>query len=346
MSLPTLVLALMVGVTMGALGYVVRVNPQMKSIDVNRAVAKVVPRAPRASQASAAVSSGPIVLNNGRPGAEVDIKSNLVAGRVMDHPPWRAAAPGSVSGVKRPVLDGHRKITARRHPPAVPPGCQDGASSRNGGRDLESFLNPGEASPHFHESRRQPVTRSRSPLSRSEQMSRIRGKDTSPERRLRSALWSAGLRYRVLYRTASGVADVAFPRQKVAVFVDGCFWHGCPDHYVLPRSRQAFWVGKLRTNVERDIAQTRTLERQGWRVIRLWEHQIFTGPEACVAQVVAVVAGEPQTAAGEWRVVHAVPLVGNDEGWTMVSLREGSEDRYVVRPRRTTKWKRPSGGGA
>ncbi|HYO69174.1 MAG TPA: very short patch repair endonuclease, partial [Archangium sp.] len=85
-------------------------------------------------------------------------------------------------------------------------------------------------------------------LTRSEQMSRIRGKDTSPERLLRSALWRAGLRFRLQSRTPYGRPDVVFSKARVAVFIDGCFWHGCPDHYVRPRTRNDFWSSKLLEN--------------------------------------------------------------------------------------------------
>src|SRR5262245_56530052 len=112
-------------------------------------------------------------------------------------------------------------------------------------------------------------------LTRSEQMARIRAKDTSPERLLRCALWRAGLRYRLHRRTETALPDLVFRRDRVVVFVDGCFWHGCPEHYVRPRSRGEFWDTKLARNVERDRAQTRDLEARGWRVCRIWEHAVF-----------------------------------------------------------------------
>lgn len=115
----------------------------------------------------------------------------------------------------------------------------------------------------------------RKSLTRSEVMSRIRGKDTGPELALRRALWNAGCRYRAQWRHASGGRiDLAFPRLKVAVLVDGCFWHGCPLHGVRPKSNTAFWDGKLRRNRERDAAQTLDLVRDGWLVYRFWEHQV------------------------------------------------------------------------
>jgi DNA mismatch endonuclease (patch repair protein) len=111
-------------------------------------------------------------------------------------------------------------------------------------------------------------------LTRSQQMSRIRSRDTKPELILRRILWSRGLRYRLHAKTPFGRPDLVFARKKVAVFVDGCFWHGCPDHYAPPRSQSRFWAEKLRQNVARDRLQTRQLEAHGWRVVRLWEHEI------------------------------------------------------------------------
>src|SRR5215210_4815563 len=113
-------------------------------------------------------------------------------------------------------------------------------------------------------------------LSRSEHMARVKGKNTSPERILRSALWEAGLRYRLNYRVPAGRPDIVFPGPKVAVYVDGCFWHGCPAHYSRPRSREGFWSQKLAANTERDSRLTLRLESSGWIVVRVWEHEVFS----------------------------------------------------------------------
>lgn len=102
-----------------------------------------------------------------------------------------------------------------------------------------------------------------------------RTKGTEPEMALRRALFANGYRYRVQYRIpgmARRTIDIAFPRRKVAVFVDGCFWHGCPDHCVPPRNNAEWWARKLETNRERDAQTRQHLEASGWIVIRLWEH--------------------------------------------------------------------------
>ena len=103
-----------------------------------------------------------------------------------------------------------------------------------------------------------------------------RRRDTRPELRLRSELHRAGCRYRVDYRIegvgAATRADVAFTRARVAVFVDGCFWHRCPNHGINPRHNSSYWAEKLDRNVVRDRAATAALTAAGWHVVRVWEH--------------------------------------------------------------------------
>lgn len=104
-----------------------------------------------------------------------------------------------------------------------------------------------------------------------------RKRNTRPELRLRSELHRRGLRFRKDYQIRVGGrsvrADVVFTRQKLAVFIDGCFWHRCPDHGTAPRSNVSYWRPKLDRNVARDIAQTAALEAVGWLVVRVWEHE-------------------------------------------------------------------------
>ena len=101
---------------------------------------------------------------------------------------------------------------------------------------------------------------------------------TKPEVALRSTLHRRGLRFRKDYPVRVGKRrplrpDVVFTRARVAVFVDGCFWHGCPEHQVIPRSNRDYWVPKLRRNVERDREVDEALTGAGWQVIRIWEHE-------------------------------------------------------------------------
>jgi DNA mismatch endonuclease, patch repair protein len=104
-------------------------------------------------------------------------------------------------------------------------------------------------------------------------MSRIRGKDTTPELQLRRELWTRGVRYR-LTSSLPGRPDIVIPKARLAIFVDGCFWHGCPVHYRSPSTRQDFWERKILKNQERDVKVTRLLEDDGWTVLRLWEHEV------------------------------------------------------------------------
>ncbi|MTA79054.1 MAG: DNA mismatch endonuclease Vsr [Actinobacteria bacterium] len=107
-----------------------------------------------------------------------------------------------------------------------------------------------------------------------------RRRDTTPEMALRRALHAAGLRFRVdvpLPFDRRRRADVVFPRQKIAIFIDGCFWHRCPEHYTSPKANSAFWAEKAARNVELYHETNKRLEELGWTVLRFWEHQDLAG---------------------------------------------------------------------
>jgi len=103
-----------------------------------------------------------------------------------------------------------------------------------------------------------------------------RRRDTSPEIAVRSILHARGLRYRVDYpiRTAERTirVDIAFPRAKLAILIDGCFWHGCPEHGTMPKRNRDYWEPKIARNRERDLHQTELLSEAGWRPVRFWTH--------------------------------------------------------------------------
>jgi len=108
---------------------------------------------------------------------------------------------------------------------------------------------------------------------------------TAPEVRLRSALHRDGFRFRKNVRPVAELrctADVVFPRERIAVFVDGCFWHSCPDHGTLPRTNGEWWRTKLAKTVERDSSNRLTLENSGWTVLRVWEHEDLKSAVAAV----------------------------------------------------------------
>ena len=119
---------------------------------------------------------------------------------------------------------------------------------------------------------------------RSRIMSRIRGKDTKPEMRLRRALHAHGLRYRV-HAKLPGKPDIVFGPARLVVFVDGCWWHCCPTHFRMPESNADFWRSKFDRNVERDIRATNRLRRMGWSVLRFWEHEINDSLDEVVARI-------------------------------------------------------------
>ncbi len=124
------------------------------------------------------------------------------------------------------------------------------------------------------------------PLTRSEIMGRVKGKNSGAEKTLRSALHARGLRFR-LHRRIEGVSvDILFPGPKVAVFVDGCFWHSCPEHGTTPKSNQEYWLPKLEENRQRDERQNAALRRAGWKVIRVWEHDCKRLSEQTVGKIV------------------------------------------------------------
>jgi DNA mismatch endonuclease (patch repair protein) len=136
---------------------------------------------------------------------------------------------------------------------------------------------------------------------RSRLMSRIKGTRTGPELALRRILWAEGLRYR-LHSQLPGKPDLVFGKAKVAVFVDGCFWHGCPIHGHLPKSNQDYWSAKLARNTARDQATNTALAAQGWLPIRLWEHEVRKELDHCVSRITEAVRSRSATRAGRHHV--------------------------------------------
>jgi DNA mismatch endonuclease (patch repair protein) len=116
-----------------------------------------------------------------------------------------------------------------------------------------------------------------------------KSRDTKPELALRRAAHASGLRYRVAFRPLKSVrrtADLVFTRAKVAVFLDGCFWHGCPDHHTKAKTNADYWEDKVRRNRERDLDTDRLLLEAGWEVVRVWEHE---DPQEAALHVAAIV---------------------------------------------------------
>ncbi|MDR6911351.1 DNA mismatch endonuclease (patch repair protein) [Rhodococcus fascians] len=127
----------------------------------------------------------------------------------------------------------------------------------------------------------------------SARLSKQRRRDTKPEVALRRELHRRGLRYFVDRAPLKGMrrrADLVFPRRKVAVYVDGCFWHSCPIHATRPRNNARWWADKLAANVARDRDTDTRLIEEGWRVVRIWEHE---DPVVAAQRVVDDLAADP-----------------------------------------------------
>ncbi|MER3453275.1 MAG: very short patch repair endonuclease [Chloroflexota bacterium] len=103
-------------------------------------------------------------------------------------------------------------------------------------------------------------------------MSRMPRESTGPELALRRLLHARGLRFRLHRRDLPGTPDIVLPRARIAVFVDGCFWHGCPEHGTLPKHNREWWAAKLAANVERDRRKDEELVALGWLPLHFWEH--------------------------------------------------------------------------
>ncbi|MDY3679516.1 MAG: very short patch repair endonuclease [Actinomyces urogenitalis] len=127
-------------------------------------------------------------------------------------------------------------------------------------------------------------------------------RDTIPEVELRRALWRAGYRYRVQYKVP-GIprrkVDIAFTRRKVAVQVDGCFWHGCPEHGTVPGRNSEWWKWKIARNQARDRDTDDKLTALGWTVIHVWEHDSLEDALARVAAMLSAPPPEPSAPSRE-----------------------------------------------
>jgi DNA mismatch endonuclease (patch repair protein) len=136
------------------------------------------------------------------------------------------------------------------------------------------------------------VADSLDPAARSRLMARVRVRDTAPELLLRRALWAAGIRgWRLHVKTLPGKPDVAFVGRKLAVFVDGAFWHGHPDYY--HGQSGPFWDAKIATNRERDARVDAQLASLGWEVLRFWDFEVENDPAGCASRVSASLERRP-----------------------------------------------------
>ena len=152
----------------------------------------------------------------------------------------------------------------------------------------------------------------------SARMSRLPRRDTGPELAVRRLLHAAGYRYRVCFPVPGAPRrsiDIAFTRGKVAVFIDGCFWHGCPDHGGVPRANNAWWATKLANNAARDRLTDEQLLNHGWTVLRFWEH---TTPDEVLTETIETLRTR--------RIPGAAPL-GDQAAELPVGMRSTSRSR-------------------
>ena len=120
---------------------------------------------------------------------------------------------------------------------------------------------------------------------RSKVMSSIRSKNTKPERTIRKQLWAKGKRYRIHDKSIIGKPDLTNKSKKTAVFIDGCFWHGCNECYREPKSNVLFWRNKLHSNKERRTIVRQNLISKGWIVLEFWEHEVISSPEKVISHI-------------------------------------------------------------
>ncbi len=120
-------------------------------------------------------------------------------------------------------------------------------------------------------------------------MSQIKGKDTGLEKLFRKSV--AGLKikgYRLNAKT-TGKPDLYFPKNKIAVFIDGCFWHGCPRCYTSPATNKKFWSDKIKSNTKRDKTVNTELRKDGIRVVRFWGHEVETNSDRCAGKLQKII---------------------------------------------------------
>lgn len=175
-------------------------------------------------------------------------------------------------------------------------------------RQTKSSLRPMAATPAVRPqdpSRERQVERMKRSISwassvgRRHNMQAIRSRDTSPELAVRRLVHSTGLRYRVNIAPLPGLrrtADLIFTRRRIAVFIDGCFWHGCLAHKHEIRQNGHYWSKKLKSNVERDIDTNLKLAAAGWTVLRFWEHEDSVEASAKIVRAVRERIGERRIA--------------------------------------------------
>lgn len=117
-------------------------------------------------------------------------------------------------------------------------------------------------------------------------MKYVKSKNTNLEMKVRKRLWKEGIRYKTNVKSLFGKPDIAFPNLKIVVFIDSCFWHGCPYHFRLPPKNPEFWEQKIRRNTERDNEITQHYVEENWIILRFWEHEINNNLDSVIATII------------------------------------------------------------
>ena len=125
-------------------------------------------------------------------------------------------------------------------------------------------------------------------------MSRIKGKNTGPEVKLRKMLFAENIRGYRIHFNLPGKPDIVFTKKKIAIFIDGCFWHKCPICFQEPETRKEFWMNKIQSNVDRDKKINEQLKDKGWTVLRFWEHDVRKNPDVIVKKIAEMIEKAPE----------------------------------------------------
>lgn len=120
---------------------------------------------------------------------------------------------------------------------------------------------------------------------RSRVMTSIRGKNTKPEIAIRKLLWRKGIRYRIHNKSIFGTPDISIKKDKVAIFIDGCFWHACKKCYKEPTTNPKFWREKINGNKKRRVKVISVLKKDGWKILQIWEHDVKSDALSVVRKI-------------------------------------------------------------
>jgi len=121
---------------------------------------------------------------------------------------------------------------------------------------------------------------------RSQTMAKIKSKNTSPEILLRKLLWNQGKRFRIHDKTINGIPDISNKTRKILIFVDGCFWHGCEQCYISPKTNTEYWKRKFHRNKKRRKEILSVLTKQNWKIFQVWEHELKENPNKVMKKVI------------------------------------------------------------